>query len=48
MSRDRHLRAPWEWGVIVLLLLVAFWFRTYRLADVPPGLHHDDIKNVML
>jgi hypothetical protein len=48
VNRDRHLRAPWEWGTLVLLLLVAFWFRTHRLADVPPGLHHDDVKNVML
>ena len=48
MSRDRQARTPWEWGAVVLLLLVAFWFRTYRLADVPPGLHHDDIKNVLL
>lgn len=38
----------YEWAVCVLLLLVAFWFRTTRLADVPPGLHHDDIKNVLL
>jgi hypothetical protein len=30
------------------LLLVGFWFRTYCLAEVPPGLHHDDIKNVIL
>ena len=37
-----------EWAWIVALLLVAFWFRTVRLADVPPGLHHDDIKNVIL
>ena len=39
---------PYEWALLVVLLLVAFWFRTYRLADVPPGLHHDDIKNVLL
>ena len=37
-----------QWAVAVLLLLVGFWFRTYRLAEVPPGLHHDDIKNVIL
>ena len=48
MSRVGQERAPWEWGAVVLLLLVAFWFRTHRLADVPPGLHHDDIKNVLL
>jgi 4-amino-4-deoxy-L-arabinose transferase-like glycosyltransferase len=42
----RH--SSWEWLIAVVLLLVAFWFRTYRLADVPPGLHHDDIKNVLL
>ena len=39
---------PHEWALLILLLLVAFWFRTTRLADVPPGLHHDDIKNVLL
>ena len=32
----------------IFLLLVAFWFRTVHLADVPPGLHHDDVKNVLL
>jgi hypothetical protein len=37
-----------EWALVGLLLLVGFWFRTYRLAEVPPGLHHDDIKNVIL
>jgi 4-amino-4-deoxy-L-arabinose transferase-like glycosyltransferase len=41
-------RALWEWALVVLLLLVAFWFRTYRLPDVPPGLHHDDVKNILL
>ena len=44
----RARRVWWEWALIVLALLVAFWFRTYRLAEVPPGLHHDDIKNVIL
>jgi 4-amino-4-deoxy-L-arabinose transferase-like glycosyltransferase len=48
VSRERQRRSPWEWGIAVLLLFVAFWFRTYRLTDVPPGLHHDDIKNVIL
>jgi 4-amino-4-deoxy-L-arabinose transferase-like glycosyltransferase len=38
----------WHRAIATLLLLAAFWFRTYRLADVPPGLHHDDIKNVLL
>lgn len=37
-----------EWAIVVALLLVAFGFRTYRLADVPPGLHHDDIKDILL
>ena len=44
----RREHGLWDWCIRVLLLLVAFWFRTYRLADVPPGLHHDDIKNVLL
>jgi 4-amino-4-deoxy-L-arabinose transferase-like glycosyltransferase len=48
MNAARARRAPWEWALAVLALLVAFWFRTYRLAEVPPGLHHDDIKNVIL
>ncbi len=34
--------------IILFLLLIAFGFRTYRLADVPPGLHHDDVKNILL
>ena len=41
-------RKPYEWPLLLCLLLVAFWFRTYRLAEVPPGVHHDDIKNVLL
>ena len=48
MNDQRRRHALWEWGLIILLLLVAFWFRVYRLPDVPPGLHHDDIKNVLL
>ncbi len=48
MSRNDKRHAWWEWTTIVLLLLVAFWFRTYRLDSAPPGLHHDDIKNVIL
>jgi 4-amino-4-deoxy-L-arabinose transferase-like glycosyltransferase len=48
MNGARTHRASWEWALAVLALLVAFWFRTYRLAEVPPGLHHDDIKNVIL
>jgi len=30
-------------AVIVLILLVATFFRTYRLQDAPPGLQHDEI-----
>ena len=53
MNDKREGRPPtahawWEWAIVVALLLVSFWFRTYRLADVPPGLHYDDIKNVLL
>jgi len=48
VNTARAHRAPWEWALAVLALLVAFWFRTYRLADVPPGLHHDDILNTIL
>jgi hypothetical protein len=45
---DARRPRSWEWGIVAALFLLAFWFRTYRLADVPPGLHHDDIKNVLL
>lgn len=48
MNRERWHSDKREWLIVVPLLLVAFWFRTHRLAEVPPGLHHDDIKNVIL
>jgi len=33
----------WEIGLIILILLVATFFRTYRLEAAPPGLQHDEI-----
>jgi hypothetical protein len=45
---DRGRYLWWEWAAAIALLLVACWFRGNRLADVPPGLHHDDIKNILL
>lgn len=53
MKGERHDRRAtthvwWEWPLAVALLLVAFWFRTYRLIEAPPGLHYDDIKMILL
>jgi 4-amino-4-deoxy-L-arabinose transferase-like glycosyltransferase len=48
MNASRRARPRWEWAFVILLLLAAFGFRVYRLSQVPPGLHHDDIKNVLL
>jgi len=45
----RHVGRPaWERAAVIALLLLAFWFRVHRLSEVPPGLHHDDVKNVIL
>ncbi|MEJ5308634.1 MAG: hypothetical protein WHX52_02595 [Anaerolineae bacterium] len=32
----------WEWGALVVILLVAAFLRFYRLNAVPPGLTHDE------
>ena len=42
MQHVRRKRAI-EWGAVIALLFVAFVMRTARLADVPPGLHHDEV-----
>ncbi len=42
MHHVRRKRAI-EWGAVIALLLVAFAMRSARLADVPPGLHHDEV-----
>ena len=35
-----------RWGAaMVVVLLVAAWFRTYRLDTVPPGPHFDAVIN---
>jgi 4-amino-4-deoxy-L-arabinose transferase-like glycosyltransferase len=38
-----HSLARWEWILIVALLLIAFALRTFDLADVPYGLHNDEV-----
>jgi 4-amino-4-deoxy-L-arabinose transferase-like glycosyltransferase len=38
IANKRTLR----WGVVIALLLVAFAMRVAWLADIPPGLHHDE------
>ena len=37
------VRSRWEWPIVIGLLLIAFFFRVWRLNDVPPGLHHDEV-----
>jgi len=32
-------------GFVIVVLLIAAWFRTYRLDTVPPGPHHDAVIN---
>jgi|GEM_PF-3502370 len=32
-----------RWAVVIILLLAAFWMRTYALNDVPPGLMHAEL-----
>ena len=38
----KHQKNRWEWGVLVLILLLAAFLRLYRLDSVPPGLTHDE------
>jgi 4-amino-4-deoxy-L-arabinose transferase-like glycosyltransferase len=35
----------WECGLLLVILIVAAWFRLYRLDSVPPGLTHDEASN---
>lgn len=30
-------------ALVVLILLLAAWLRSYRLADIPPGVEHDEV-----
>jgi 4-amino-4-deoxy-L-arabinose transferase-like glycosyltransferase len=39
---DRPSRGR-RWAVVIILLLVAFWMRTYALNEVPPGLMHSEL-----
>jgi len=32
----------WEWGLLAVILLLAVFFRLYRLDTIPPGLTHDE------
>lgn len=42
MSVERRAWSVERW-LCIMLLLIAFAMRTARLADVPPGLHHDEV-----
>jgi len=42
MSQERRAKSVERW-LPIALLLVAFAMRTAWLADVPPGLHHDEV-----
>jgi 4-amino-4-deoxy-L-arabinose transferase-like glycosyltransferase len=47
-DRGRHpsRRCPgWECGLLLVILIVAAWFRLHRLDSVPPGLTHDEASN---
>jgi len=35
-------KTGWEWGLLLLILLLAAFLRLYRLDSVPPGLTHDE------
>ncbi|MBN1177899.1 MAG: glycosyltransferase family 39 protein [Anaerolineae bacterium] len=37
--------AWWEWGGLVVILLVAFALRAVALTEVPPGLRYDELLN---
>jgi 4-amino-4-deoxy-L-arabinose transferase-like glycosyltransferase len=38
----KNQKSSIEWGVLVLILLLAAFLRLYRLDSVPPGLTHDE------
>ena len=42
-SRITHRASRVEWMLVVLLLLLAFFFRTYELAGLGLGLAHDEV-----
>lgn len=35
----------YEWMMVILILVIAFFFRSYQLANVPPGIHYDEVIN---
>jgi 4-amino-4-deoxy-L-arabinose transferase-like glycosyltransferase len=35
----------WECGLLLVIFIIAAWFRLYRLGSVPPGLTHDEASN---
>jgi hypothetical protein len=41
-SLIKNQKSSIEWGVLVLILLLAAFLRLYRLDSVPPGLTHDE------
>src|SRR5512136_289942 len=45
MTYDRYQTPRVKWLAAVAVLLVAAWFRTWRLDTAPPGPHHDAIIN---
>ena len=42
MTKSQSHASWWEWALLILILLVAVFFRLYRLESVPPGLTHDE------
>jgi 4-amino-4-deoxy-L-arabinose transferase-like glycosyltransferase len=48
--REREQRSlrqykGWECGLLLVILVIAAWFRLYRLDSTPPGLTHDEASN---
>ncbi len=41
-SLIKNQKSSIEWGVLVLILLLAAFLRLYRLDSIPPGLTHDE------
>ena len=45
MTHDKYQTPHVKRLAAVAVLLVAAWFRTWRLDTAPPGLHHDAVIN---
>ncbi len=41
-----QLRSYTYWSFMILTVLIALVFRTYALANVPPGMQHDEMFNI--